>query len=624
MSLRTLALASALAAACDGAQPVSAPDATLPADVSHADAAPADVRAPDVSEPPGPPRFHRVARVATHNSYWLDRMHSLELFASGTQHRLLDQLLYEGARAVEIDVHRDRTSAHAFRVYHTSSETNSLCSPLSECVETLRAFHAAVPDHEAVTVVVELKELTEANFDDAHTPADLDAVFASRLGEMTPSGFRSWLYTPRDLLARCAPGATLVDCAAREGWPTVAEMRGRFVLAVIGNLRVDYTTEVCQRLHPGDPCAPSPGDDVQGHGPAGWVEYATWGAGVAERAGFPMRSNWVRFNAGADTEAVDPARLRAAEAASVFLQVEDLTDPSVPDFIERGGLVRGADSFSLDDQRRRVAAGYQLLQTDHPWLALDDRGPDRPLRPLRPRPDDDALREPGKRILVRGPLDPARAAFASTRVTPGGCTEWRALVSVTRAPTDARYAPAPERPSRPRGVGCLRASLDPARDDLDSASLCRSTEGDELASITWTTLTSGATQRMTAQSPPRSADGPGEWLRMVVCVTAEGTTVTGDAAGAVGPDGEPLWHRVGSARFDGALASQGLSAQRDVLFVAARRDRAYASGLDLSRPVTLRAEGERVTDDATLTDLSFPAPTPACHDPLYPTGCRAP
>ena len=62
----------------------------------------------------------------------------------------------------------------------------------------------------------------------------------------------------------------------------------------------------------------------------------------------------------------------AAREASIFWQVEALDFPDVPAFLARGGVVRGRDSFSREEQRDRVRRGFQLVQTDYPWFFEGD------------------------------------------------------------------------------------------------------------------------------------------------------------------------------------------------------------------------------------------------------------
>ena len=121
------------------------------------------------------------------------------------------------------------------------------------------------PNHEGVMIVLEAKEtvaLQHVFGNDAvhqnHQFADLDRVLWEELGTR--------LYTPREFLSRCArksdgSAPSLIDCAASQGWPTVDEMRGRYMVSIIGNWARNYFD---------------------------WLDYAN--SGIESRAAFPMRS----------------------------------------------------------------------------------------------------------------------------------------------------------------------------------------------------------------------------------------------------------------------------------------------------------------------------------------------
>ncbi|MBB5421744.1 Ca2+-dependent phosphoinositide-specific phospholipase C [Paraburkholderia atlantica] len=182
---------------------------------------------------PAFPRYNQVYGVATHNSYWVNRSDQVDYHASGTQELLSDQLLHEHIRAIELDVHSEGAPAHEWKVYHTSDSEDFTCRYLSDCLEYLRNFHYAVPNHEAINVVVELKNVvsqsgtytltipTNYNFDSNHTQNDFDTLIRNKLGGA--------LYTPADFLAKCPAGTTLRDCAKmhpNDAWPTVDQLRG--------------------------------------------------------------------------------------------------------------------------------------------------------------------------------------------------------------------------------------------------------------------------------------------------------------------------------------------------------------------------------------------------------------
>src|SRR5262249_27361520 len=106
-----------------------------------------------VAMPPqnlGFPPFDAVYGSSTHNSYWVDRDGAGERAASGTEERILDQLLHEHVRALELDIHFSDGNPSVWSVYHTDKESNSLCSPLSECLKQLQVFHYLAPEHEVI------------------------------------------------------------------------------------------------------------------------------------------------------------------------------------------------------------------------------------------------------------------------------------------------------------------------------------------------------------------------------------------------------------------------------------------------------------------------------------------
>src|SRR5262249_20284665 len=149
--------------------------------------------------------------------------------------------------ALELDVHSEpdrpgsNTPAGEWRVYHTSSAEDFSCRYLSDCLELLRNFHYAVPQHEVINVIVELKNTVSYtgvldksknvhnNFatSDNHDIPDFDAIFRRVLGPT--------LYTPADFFrdAGCDPNdtkMTLRACAKTKGWPTIDKLRGKFII----------------------------------------------------------------------------------------------------------------------------------------------------------------------------------------------------------------------------------------------------------------------------------------------------------------------------------------------------------------------------------------------------------
>jgi hypothetical protein len=386
----------------------------------------------DPADDPSQPHYNDVFRKATHNSYWLDVKGSpYDLEASGVHERPLDQLLFEHVRALELDLHYESGHPGEFTVYHTDQATsNSACHYLYDCLELLQRMDVVQPNHEVVNVILEFKEnIPNRTFGNNGIPGverqnhhwqDLDRQLWEHLG--------SRIYTPREFLQGCPDGSTLTACAAYRtskgvsAWPTVDELRGRYIVNVIGNWADNYWD---------------------------WMEYATADGGIIQRAAFPLRSmlanNPDTMNCPTTTDNFndilsgklkdhssyhpeielntsglclsgdhpyiwpqldDPTfqqSLATARAQSVFWQVENTafnsTDTNANStgyvtgpFRANGGVMRSAGGAGDNDVSASLASwmvfgnspppatqywpaaapGYQLIQTDFPWHLLPD------------------------------------------------------------------------------------------------------------------------------------------------------------------------------------------------------------------------------------------------------------
>ncbi len=431
---------------------------------------------PAQSDVPDPRAYNHTYGIATHNSYWLNRSDQVDYFASGTQELISDQLLHEHVRALEIDVHSEGAPAHEWKVYHTSDSEDYSCRFLSECMELLRNFHYAVPQHEVINVVIELKNVvpftgalafgihTNFNFASDHTQEDFDAIFRNTLG--------SALFTPKDFLDRCDPGKTMLECARDKGWPTVDQLRGKFIINILGNWSTaafDWAQYSAQNMHEkvafpmqsvfrlfAQAC-----NDVCGGG----------GCNADERFNVPFGGNTICVT-DIDTSVdpspdMDQSLRQSAFNNSIFWQLEDLFEQSALDaaaqFLGGGGVIRGHDSFEFkpdcindsanpdplerECQEQRIRAGFQLIQTDYPWHFVDNNGfaslgiptdPSQRLKDPASLPDDNGqvgaftvFSEPGSRIYFQtGPEYPGTWAFATV---PATADRWlEATLSSTR------------------------------------------------------------------------------------------------------------------------------------------------------------------------------------------------
>jgi hypothetical protein len=531
----------------------------------------------------GYPPYDMVYGSATHNSYWVPRDRLDEKLAHGTQERLLDQLLHERVRAIELDIHFNSKEPGVFSVYHTDTLANSLCTPLDECLKQLQLFQYLEPRHDVVNVIIELKELWTHLFAAGHSIAELDATLRAYLG---PS-----LYTPRDFLARCAPGMTLRQCAREHGWPGIDELRGKFIINLLGNFNYNAND---------------------------WVDYATRDGGVINRAAFPMRSILRDSGDGATGivdegvhDCFDPAQLRAAREASIFWQVERLDYPELDEFLAQHGIVRARSAQSRPEQLARIRRGFQLIQTDHPWHVVEDAGlfPSAPVDPSRrlrdfgavegqPSWPAAALVEPGARLYVVGRDDTLFTALGDV----DGDARWETAPSTTRTQVNTRtklslwpprltYETFPG-PARPRGLGCLRAQ---SPDGGDWVMVCRQVVDGELArvSLRWHHAGEAGETVRAFDSGTRRAGLVGDLLGLRIS-HEDGRSCAHAASASQMSGASPAWHELGSVCFAGALTRQGLAATRDVLFVGTRRDGVPVAGQALAA----RAGG------GTLIDLS--------------------
>ncbi|HEY8515942.1 MAG TPA: hypothetical protein VIS07_10560 [Candidatus Binatia bacterium] len=554
--------------------------ATLVACADRAPTPPAD--------PPGPAdhlRLDEAWLVGTHNSYWVDRGHANDAFASGVQESLLDQLLADHARAIEIDVHPDGERPRRYRVFHTVPG-NSLCDDLGDCLRPLRLFHAALPRHEPLHVIVELKKFTGPSFDAEHTVDDLEAIFEESLGP--------WLFRPRDLLALCDPeGADpdpdLAACVETHGWPTIAALRGRFLVTVLGNF-----------------------DDLlpEAKGTLDWAHFTLRGD-LRARSAFSMASSWkIQWDTLPEKIRAELSREDLARALRrvVWLQVEDTADPNLAPFLARNGMVRMGGAQSVADQLERIALGAQVLQGDSPWIQAHDRGPAQPLRPF----DADAgeIVEPGER-LVLDPLAAGETASALHDVPASSAARWATLPSVggeadaipclvAAASADATshtsFAVCRDKVRAGRTPGAPLGSGDPDAEKLRlRLRICRD------GACAWTDV------RAEDVAPGASPDETAALATQLEIGLALGLEVEPQGGGAcaralvatdVDVQGDPVWLPVGVPEcFPAPLAAQGL------LAVAGTRPGALFAGTRLwidARAAQPELQLHPVTDGAAV------------------------
>lgn len=146
---------------------------------------------------------------------------------------LIDQLQYHRVHSLELDIYRDKVGSSTIQgdwfVYHLPVvDTATSCHRLSDCLRELAAWSSANPDHEVVTVWMDLKEDMTTGW----ARADLDALVVAILGNN--------LYTPGNLLQHGNGGATTLSSAvSSNGWPSDNELRGKFIFVLTDKGHID-------------------------------------------------------------------------------------------------------------------------------------------------------------------------------------------------------------------------------------------------------------------------------------------------------------------------------------------------------------------------------------------------
>jgi hypothetical protein len=206
-----------------------------------------------------------IVTVGTHNSYKeaippkimsLVRMGSRKAaLGLDYSHLPLADQLNDGARAIELDVVYDPQGglyAHpegaamvgvpvpddyvalmtkpGFKVMHVQDiDYHSVCTTFVECLQELKTWSAAHPDHIPILVTLNAKD-DEIAMPGSVTPLKFDtAAFDALDAEILSVFSRDQLVTP-DMVQGTA--ATLREAVLQHGWPTLGESRGKFLFAL--------------------------------------------------------------------------------------------------------------------------------------------------------------------------------------------------------------------------------------------------------------------------------------------------------------------------------------------------------------------------------------------------------
>ncbi|GAB3517589.1 Ca2+-dependent phosphoinositide-specific phospholipase C [Photobacterium alginatilyticum] len=164
-------------------------------------------------------RYNQIRQKSSHNSYQRKEGYPT-------------QALYWRIRSMEIDIHSGNNGSgwpqlnSDWYVYHASvidqgTTVNTLCDAL----DALKAFHQAVPNHEVITIWLDLKDDFDSNRN--QTPESLDRLISDTLG-------RDNIWGPSDLIGS---SSNLQAAVASHQWPPLKSLQGKFIFGcTTGNL----------------------------------------------------------------------------------------------------------------------------------------------------------------------------------------------------------------------------------------------------------------------------------------------------------------------------------------------------------------------------------------------------
>lgn len=136
-----------------------------------------------------------------------------------------------GCRGIEFDCHQDKKSAgekDAWRwSVHHDGEYSADKPSLESYLAQVKSWADSHPGHDPIAVYFEFKDGFGS---DAVFAKKFDAFVLAKLA----GGNRGKFYTPAEMLARSAGAKDLVSAAEKAGWPTLGELKGKFILVITG------------------------------------------------------------------------------------------------------------------------------------------------------------------------------------------------------------------------------------------------------------------------------------------------------------------------------------------------------------------------------------------------------
>ncbi len=151
-------------------------------------------------------KYNEVFQKSSHNSY--QKYESIP-----------DQLTYHMIRSIEFDLHISKLGYSDVNgdwfCYHHAADTGTTVHMFSDALAQLKAWHNINPNHEVVTIWMDVNDLDSST----HKSADFDNCINSYLGS-------DLLWTPAD--AKGA-GASMQANISANGFPELTALQGKFI-----------------------------------------------------------------------------------------------------------------------------------------------------------------------------------------------------------------------------------------------------------------------------------------------------------------------------------------------------------------------------------------------------------
>jgi hypothetical protein len=197
-------------------------------------------------------RYHDVRQKSIHNCF-------------GQREGILDQIVAWRAHSLEVDIRKEKRVSGKrigvgrkkrarsypkldgdWYVFHEEWDTESTVEHLSDFLRLCAGMHQDASQHEVFTLFLDVKDDFHTTPDAAQSWKRLDALLTGTLGAQHlfgPRDLMDWAWLLAEQRSERAP-SSLRDAVGRFGWPTLGELRGKFVIALTGpSARLEsYTT----------------------------------------------------------------------------------------------------------------------------------------------------------------------------------------------------------------------------------------------------------------------------------------------------------------------------------------------------------------------------------------------